>query len=121
MTALSQHTRAISSQVGDIEHRLQAIQRGLEKLGGRASSSARDSADGLSEAIASALSNWADRFRQGTNSLGDQSAAFGKDAVRYGTTALRQISKEAEERPLITIAVALGVGILIGLAARSGR
>jgi hypothetical protein len=55
--------RAISSQVGEIEHRLQAIQRGLEKLGGRASSSARESADGLSEAVASALSNWAGRAR----------------------------------------------------------
>jgi ElaB/YqjD/DUF883 family membrane-anchored ribosome-binding protein len=118
MTALSRDTRTISSQVGDIEHRLQAIQRGLEKLGGRAASSARDSADGLSEAVASALSNWADRFRQGTSSLGDQSAAFGKDATRYGTTMLRQVSKKAEERPLITIAVALGVGILIGMATR---
>jgi ElaB/YqjD/DUF883 family membrane-anchored ribosome-binding protein len=121
MSVLSQYTRAISSQVGDIEHRLQAIQRGLEKLGGRTSSSARDSADGLSEAVASALSNWADRFRQGTNLLGDQPAAFGKDAARYGTVALRQVSKQAENRPLIAIAVALGVGILIGLATRSGR
>jgi ElaB/YqjD/DUF883 family membrane-anchored ribosome-binding protein len=121
MTALSQHTRAISSQVGDIEHRLQAIQRGLEKLGGRASSSARDSADGLSEAIASALSNWADRFRHGTNSLGEQSADFGKDAARNATAALNQISKEAQERPLVAIAVALGVGFLIGMVTRSGR
>src|SRR5262249_45065397 len=32
-------------------------------------------------------SNWADRFRQGATSLGDQSAAFGKDAARYGTAA----------------------------------
>jgi ElaB/YqjD/DUF883 family membrane-anchored ribosome-binding protein len=121
MTALSQGTRAISSQVGEIEHRLQAIQRGLEKLGGRASSSARDSADGLSEAVASALSNWADRFRHGTNSLGDQSAAFSKDAARYGTAALRQVPKKAEEHPLVAIAVALSVGILIGMATRSGR
>jgi hypothetical protein len=60
---------------------------------------ARDTADGLGEAVASALSSWADRFRQGTNSLSDQSAAFGKDAARYGTAALSQISKETEQRP----------------------
>jgi hypothetical protein len=86
----------------------------------RASSNARDTADGLSDAVASALSSWADRFRQSASSLGDQSADFGKDAARYGTAALSQISKETEQRPLIAIAVALGVGILIGMAT-SGR
>ena len=88
------------------------------ETGTRASSNARDTADGLGEAVASALSSWADRFRQGSNSVSDQSAAFGKDAARYGTAALNQISQETEQRPLIAIAVALGVGILIGMAAR---
>jgi uncharacterized protein YjbJ (UPF0337 family) len=120
MTASSRYTRAISSEVGDIERRLRILQNGIEKLGTRASSNARDTADGLGEAVASALSSWADRFRQGTNSLSEQSAAFGKDATRYGTAALSQISKETEQRPLIAIAVALGVGILIGMVA-SGR
>ena len=120
MTASSRYTRAISSEVGDIERRLRVLQSGIEKLGTRASSNTRDTADGLGEAVASALSSWADRFRQGTNSLSEQSAAFGKDAARYGTAALSQISKETEQRPLIAIAVALGVGILIGMAT-SGR
>jgi ElaB/YqjD/DUF883 family membrane-anchored ribosome-binding protein len=116
MTASSRFTRAISSEVGDIERRLRVLQSGIEKLGARASSNGRDAADGLSEAVASALSGWADRFRHSASSLGDQSTAFGKDAARYGTAALSQISKETEQRPLIAIAVALGVGILIGIA-----
>jgi ElaB/YqjD/DUF883 family membrane-anchored ribosome-binding protein len=118
MTASSRYTRAISSEVGDIERGLKMLQSGIEKLGNRVPSNARDTADGLSEAVASALSSWADRFRQGANSLGDQSTAFGKDAARYGTAALRRISKETEHRPLIAIAVALGVGVLIGMAMR---
>jgi ElaB/YqjD/DUF883 family membrane-anchored ribosome-binding protein len=116
MSASSRYTQAISSEVGDIERRLRVLQSGIEKLGTRASSNARDTADDLSESVASALSNWADRFRQGASSLGDQSAAFGKDAARYRTAALSQISKETEQRPLVAIAVALGVGILIGMA-----
>jgi hypothetical protein len=70
----------------------------------------------LGEALSSALLGWSERFRQGANSLGDQSAAFSKDAARYGAAALNQISKETEQRPLVAIAVALGVGILIGMA-----
>jgi hypothetical protein len=113
---VSSYTRAISSEIGDIERRLQALQRGVGKLGTRASSNARNSADGLSDAVALTLSSWADRFRQGASSFSDQSAAFGKDAARYGTAALNQISDETEQRPLIAVAVALGVGILIGMA-----
>jgi len=120
MTGSSRYTRAISSEVGDIERRLRILQKGIEKLGTRASSDARDTADGLGEAVASALLNWADRFRRGTSSLGEQSAAYGKDAARYTTAALDQISSETERRPLIAIAIALGVGVLIGMAA-SGR
>jgi ElaB/YqjD/DUF883 family membrane-anchored ribosome-binding protein len=117
MTGSSRYTRAISSEVGDIERRPRILQEGVEKLGRRASSDARDTADGLGEAVASALSSWADRFRNGTSSLGEQSAAYGKDAARYTTAALDQIAKETERRPLIAIAIALGVGILIGIAA----
>jgi ElaB/YqjD/DUF883 family membrane-anchored ribosome-binding protein len=119
MAGSSRYTRAISSEVGEIERRLRILERSIEKLGARASSNARDTADGLGESVASALSSWADRFRQGASSLSDQSAAFGKDAARYGTAALNQISNETEQRPLIAVAVALGVGILIGMAMHS--
>ncbi len=34
----------------------------------------------------------------------------------YGNSALRRMSAEVEDRPLITLGVALGVGILIGAA-----
>jgi hypothetical protein len=117
MTA-SPYTRAISSEIRDIERRLQALQRGLEKLGTRASSNARNGTNGLVEAVAAALSSWADRFRQGASSVSDQSASFGKDAARYGTAALDRVSTESEQRPLIAVAVALGVAVLIGMAMR---
>jgi len=116
MTASSRYTRAISSEVGDIERRLQTLQNGLEKLRARSTANARDTADSLGDALSSALLGWSERFRQGASTLGDQSAALGKDAARYGAAALSQISKETEQRPLIAIALALGVGILIGMA-----
>jgi ElaB/YqjD/DUF883 family membrane-anchored ribosome-binding protein len=39
-------------------------------------------------------------------------------AARYGSAALTRVTEETEQRPLLAIAVALGVGILIGMAAR---
>jgi ElaB/YqjD/DUF883 family membrane-anchored ribosome-binding protein len=118
MAGSSRYTRAISSEVGEIERRLRALEKTLEKVGSRNFSNARDTADGLTDAVASALFGWADRFRQGANTVSDQSTAFSKDAARYGNAALTRISSETEQRPLIGLAVALGVGILIGMAAR---
>ena len=75
----------------------------------------------LGDAIASALSGWADRFHQGASTVGDQSAALGKDAAKLGTVALNRIADETGRRPLFALAVAVGVGILIGMAARNSR
>ena len=119
MLGSSRYTRAISAQAGEIEQRLQALEKRLENVGTRASTNAQDTAENLGDAIASALSGWADRFRQGASTVGDQSAALGKDATRLGTVALNRIADETGRRPLFALAVAVGVGILIGMAARN--
>ncbi|HMF26015.1 MAG TPA: hypothetical protein VKG24_28370, partial [Pseudolabrys sp.] len=41
------------------------------------------------------------------------------EAAKLGNDALRRLSNEVEHRPLVTLAVAVGVGILVGLASRS--
>jgi hypothetical protein len=69
MPPSSGYPGAISSDVGDIERRLRILQNGIEEFGTHASSNTRETADGLDEAVASALSTWADRFRQGNKSL----------------------------------------------------
>jgi len=60
-----------------------------------------------------------DRFRQGRQVAGDQAGRLGNQALdlgaKYGNDALR-ITGEVEGRPLVTIGVALGIGILIGAA-----
>jgi ElaB/YqjD/DUF883 family membrane-anchored ribosome-binding protein len=122
MSGSSRYTRAVSAEVSEIERRLRAIEKSLEKLGARASSNARDTAEGLGDAISAALSGWSDRFRESAGLIGDQSAALstrlGKDAAKAGSAALSRLSDETEHRPLFALAVALGVGVLIGVASR---
>jgi ElaB/YqjD/DUF883 family membrane-anchored ribosome-binding protein len=56
--------------------------------------------------------------------LGDRAlkagAGYGSNALKlgagYGTDALARVSAQAEDRPLVTVGVALGIGILIGAA-----
>lgn len=51
---------------------------------------------------------------------GDQAGRFGNQALdlgsKYSNDALRRITDEIEDRPLLTIGVALGIGVLIGAA-----
>jgi ElaB/YqjD/DUF883 family membrane-anchored ribosome-binding protein len=119
MSGSSRYTRAISAEVGEIERRLRGLERDLEKIGARASASARDTAEGLGDAVSAALSGWADRFRLGAGALGGQSASIGKDAAKFGNVALARVSKETEQHPLFALAVAVGVGVLIGIASRN--
>ncbi len=118
MSGSSRYTRAVSAEVGEIERRLRALEKDLEKIGSRATASARQSAEGLGDAIASALGGWADRFRRSAASIGDQSAGFGKDAAKFGANALSRVSEETGTHPLFALAVAIGVGVLIGMASR---
>ena len=60
----------------------------------------------------------ADRFRGKASAVSDQAGKMGNEAAKLGNDALRRLSREVEHRPLVTLAVAVGVGILIGVASR---
>jgi hypothetical protein len=107
-----------------IQKHLGAVEKELESLGrlaGRRTSVAASAAsDQIGEAISTIMSDMVDRFRQGGQAAGDQAARLGSRALslggRYGSNALDRVSAEAENRPLITVGVALGIGVLIGAA-----
>ncbi len=118
----SRYSRVFSGDVGEIERRLRGLEQRLERLGDRTSASAAQAADRVGESIASALTSIAERFHGGAGSVSDEAVRIGHEAADLGNEALRRISREVERRPLIVLAVAVGVGILVGLASqRRGR
>jgi ElaB/YqjD/DUF883 family membrane-anchored ribosome-binding protein len=48
--------------------------------------------------------------------MSDEASKFGSDAAALGSDALRRLSKEVAQRPLILLGVAVAVGLLVGLA-----
>jgi ElaB/YqjD/DUF883 family membrane-anchored ribosome-binding protein len=81
----------------------------------RTSATALDTADHVGETVAEVLSSIADRVRGGANFMGGDAARIGTEAAKLGNDALRRLSKAVEYRPLAALAVAVGVGILLGL------
>jgi ElaB/YqjD/DUF883 family membrane-anchored ribosome-binding protein len=105
---------------------LRAIEKDLEILGRRAGQGAASRAsaagDQIADVLGPILSDIGDRFRRGQRAAVDEAASLGNEAVRFsakvGNDALERIADQAKQRPLFTLAVAIGIGVLIGFAGR---
>jgi hypothetical protein len=112
ISAIAGHLRAIEKELG-----------GMGKSAGRrASASASVAGNQIADAIGPILSEIVDRFRRGQSLALEEAASFSNEAVksgaRVGKDALQRIATETKHRPLVILAVAIGVGVLIGIAGR---
>ena len=116
---LTQRARA-----ADLERLLDDVERRLSRLAKTLPAAASmPKADRLSETIASALNDIADRVGSRARSVSKDAGRIGErvtgDALQFGDEALRRVAREVERRPLVTLAIAAGVGVLAaGLLAR---
>jgi hypothetical protein len=113
-------------RLGVIVDHLRAIEKELRTFGSssgrRASAEAAAAGDRIAETIGPILNDIVDRFRRGQQAAFDQASTFGNQAVKAGAKAggdaVDHIAGQTKQRPLLMLAVAIGVGILIGAAAR---
>jgi ElaB/YqjD/DUF883 family membrane-anchored ribosome-binding protein len=120
----SRHARMTTADLVSFERRMQELEKRLARVTSAASrttsgisASVSDATDRLSDTLASALTEISDRFRGGARSVGGEAERLRQGATDLGTQALRRLSVEVEHRPLVLLAVAAGVGLLIGFAA----
>jgi ElaB/YqjD/DUF883 family membrane-anchored ribosome-binding protein len=108
--------------VAELERRLVALERQLGRSASRASSTVSSgmsqASDRVAELIAAALNEAGSRFRGGARGVGAEASHLGHEAARLGNDAVKRLAHEVEERPLVMLAVAAGLGLLVGLAAR---
>jgi ElaB/YqjD/DUF883 family membrane-anchored ribosome-binding protein len=122
-----QRSSAFGPRVTAIQQHLGAVEKELEKIGrlagSRGSAAAVAAGEQIGEAVSTILSDMMDRFRDRGRAAGDQAARLGTQALKlgssYGSGALQRVSAEVEDRPLLTVGIALGIGILIGAAVLS--
>jgi hypothetical protein len=112
VSAIVDHLRAIEGELG-------AIGR---IAGRRASSGASAAAGQIVDVVGPILRDMMDRLRRGQRTALDEATSFGTEAVRAGAragnNALDRLGDQAKQRPLLTTAVAVGIGMLIGFSVR---
>jgi len=124
-----QRSSAFDRNISALEGRLHALENEIEKLGrkaGRRASAGMSAAgDQIGDAVAAAVNEIVDRFRSGRRVAGDEAVRLGNEAAKFGAKvgndALERVASEVEHRPLITLAVAIGIGILIGMVGAAKR
>ncbi len=115
--------------VNAIQNHLGAVEKELEKIGRiagrRGSAAAAAAGEQIGETVSTVLSDMIERFRARGEAASDQAARLGTKALKlgagYGSDALARVSAEVEDRPLLTLGVALGLGVLIGAAVSGQR
>jgi hypothetical protein len=120
---------ATTPSISAMEQRLRKLEGQIDRAGrsgGRqvsgnlSSGNLSEAGDQVGSAIASAVSEAVNRFRSGGRWARDDAMRFGNNAARLGNDALNRLATEVEHRPLMTLAVAVGVGALIGITRRRG-
>jgi ElaB/YqjD/DUF883 family membrane-anchored ribosome-binding protein len=116
----------VSDDIAEIEREIGQLMRDLEKRVGRLNSLTRSgvshAADGARDYVSDTLSETAERLRDGAAQSAERIRAgvhdVGDETARIGQEALRRIEDEVGQRPLLTLAIAAGIGFLAGMAGR---
>jgi ElaB/YqjD/DUF883 family membrane-anchored ribosome-binding protein len=99
-----------SYDVAEIGHLLRELERLFAQLGRSAASDAKHARTAIPDALSETWSDLSDRV--GT-ALQDR-AHLVQGASRAGTLAWQRFEREVTDRPLVALAIAAGIGFLIG-------
>lgn len=116
------HARSNSDDIAVVEELMHDLETRLRRLNTKAKSEASGASNEIGDFVSDALATLSTRLRNSTqnaaHTITDEATQVGADAIEVGTNAMKKVWDEMEHRPLTTLAVAAGVGYLLGLAGR---
>jgi hypothetical protein len=105
---------ATRGRAAELDALLQSLEQRLSRLTRtvRASRTIPAAVDRGGDTFLAALNDVAERFRGRARAVGDDAAHLSDEAWQFGNDAVRKLTREVEQRPLLTLAIAVGVGAL---------
>ncbi len=109
--AVSGDATALRAEVGQL---VSDLENRLDRLNSLTKQGASHAVDGVNSLAYGAVNGLTDRVRKGAQGVSD-------DAAKIGNNALGRVMHEIEARPLLTLAIAVGLGLAAGFMRRDER
>jgi ElaB/YqjD/DUF883 family membrane-anchored ribosome-binding protein len=109
VSELEQVIRSLENRIAELTSS-KNIRSTVSSATNQVGSAVTNASNHVGDMVADTLTEVADKIRGGATSV--------TSAARLGTGAIQRIGNELERRPLMTVAIALGIGFLAGLAGR---
>jgi ElaB/YqjD/DUF883 family membrane-anchored ribosome-binding protein len=101
----------------EIRHLASDLQDRLNRLNSISRRGATHASEGVQNFIADTLDNLTGKaVSQLTDGVQERVSDFTDEATRVSNKAIKRVSREIDRRPLLTLAIAAGVGYLAGMA-----
>jgi ElaB/YqjD/DUF883 family membrane-anchored ribosome-binding protein len=104
-----------TAEIARIEELIDDLENRLRRLNNSAHNEAAGASSNINQFIGDAVEGMMERVRERANSFTEQAA---DTASKAGIDAYKRVLDEAEQYPLATLAVAAGIGFLLGAARR---
>jgi ElaB/YqjD/DUF883 family membrane-anchored ribosome-binding protein len=101
----------VADMQADVRRLMSDLEDRLDRLNQFTRRGAGHAVDGVTDLVQGALSGAADRVRDNARSVSD-------DAAKISTQAINQIATQIDKRPLLTLAIAAGIGFAAGFMRR---
>jgi|SRR3954470_14890037 ElaB/YqjD/DUF883 family membrane-anchored ribosome-binding protein len=106
-------SRGANNEIAQIEKTIGELQDKLSRLNESTQRGTSRAATDVNDFVSDALETIVARFQGTTNAATEEVA---ERAAKAGSIALRQMMEEVEHYPLATLAIAAGIGYLLGSA-----
>jgi ElaB/YqjD/DUF883 family membrane-anchored ribosome-binding protein len=121
MSEIWRRRRSTRLGIEDLLRNLRVLENELANGGRRSGAALNRTVEEATENIAARLSTLADQIRGSAASASGQVVRYGGEAARRGEDGLQWLADETINRPLPTLAIAVGFGVLVGMLLRSGN
>jgi ElaB/YqjD/DUF883 family membrane-anchored ribosome-binding protein len=106
---------AAAEEIAAIEDLMSDLDKRLRRLSGTARSEAAGASGDVRDFVGEALDRIMTRVRE---SASDVTSSVVDEASRLSGDAFKKLTDEVEQRPLVMLAIAAGIGFLVGLNRR---
>jgi ElaB/YqjD/DUF883 family membrane-anchored ribosome-binding protein len=106
---------AAAEEIAAIEELMSDLEKRLRRLSGVARTEASGASEQVGDFVSEALARIKERVR---DSAAGMTETVADEASRISSDAFKKLTDEVEHRPLLMLAVAAGIGFLVGLANR---